>query len=288
MVGRKIQEEETKDAKESPNKSPKTPKNPKRKYKLPKNPKKRTKKKHSEHSNKSTKQTKQTKQVKQCNSKTKKGPKCKNPVFRIKGENETKCKLHYLMNIHKQDDDPEPVEESAAPVVKGLIWIGSVNAARNKDLLEKHNIKSIVNASGIEPIPPVMKNYNDLGINYHTFTTYDDGIEKFFIDCPFNKYPDFTKKDFYKYIIQGTKILKDELKKRPVVKPILVHCHAGMNRSAAVICAYLILVGKMPYDKAVKLIEDANMTRGGLAALTNKHFRRALKELEDKKDVIEI
>ena len=70
--------------------------------------------------------------------------------------------------------------------------------------------------------------------------------------------------------------------------PIITgNCHAGMNRSASVICAYLILVGKMSYKKAVGLLEKANSTRG-LDVLTNPSFRKALKELEKNRDYIQI
>jgi hypothetical protein len=225
--------------------------------------------------------------VKLCNKKTIKGEKCTNAVFRVKGENDTKCRLHYLMAIHHQDDDEEPetVQECAAPVIEGLLWIGSITAVRNKELLKKYKIKGIINASGIEPIPSVMKDYNELGISYHTFTTYENGIEKFFIDSPFNKYPDFTKKDFFRYIIQGVKILKSELKQRPVKKPIMVNCHMGMNRSAAILAGYLILVGGMSFERALKLLQKANKTRG-LDVLTNPSFRKGLKELEEKRHLI--
>jgi hypothetical protein len=226
-----------------------------------------------------------SKKKKSCAIKTKNGV-CKNNIFTVKNENYNKCRLHYLISINKHKEHPETFEESAAPVINGLLWIGSITASRNTDLLAKHKIKAIVNASGIEPTPILMKDYNKLGLNYHTFTTYKDGVEKFFIDSPFDKYPDFTKSDFFKYVIQGAKILKNEIEQKPK-KPILINCHAGMNRSAAVICAYLILVAKMPYGKCIKLLQDANKTRG-LDVLTNPSFRKALKELEGKRDIITI
>jgi hypothetical protein len=226
-----------------------------------------------------------TKKKIKCGIKTKNGI-CKNCVYPVKSENYNKCRLHYLMSINKHKEEPETFEESAAPVIKGLIWIGSITAVRNKDLLKKHKIKAIVNASGIEPTPNLMKDYNKLGLNYHTFTTYKDGVEKFFIDSPFDKYPDFTKSDFMKYVIQGAKILKNEIGQKPK-KPIMVNCHAGMNRSASVIAGYLILAAKMPYGKCIQLLEKANKTRG-LDVLTNPSFRKALKELESKRDMINI
>jgi len=224
-----------------------------------------------------------------CKKRTHRGEPCKKPVFRVKGENDSKCRLHYLMSVNAQNEDPnekpETIQEMAAPVIKGLIWIGSLAGARNVELLKKHKIKTILNASGIEPTPSIMKDYNELGIQYHTFTTYKDGSERFFIDSPFNKYPDFTKKDFFRYVIQGAKILKTEISHKN--KPVMSQCFAGMNRSAAVIAAYLILVQKMSYERAYALLRAANKTRG-LDVLTNPNFRKALKELEEKRHLIKI
>lgn len=226
-----------------------------------------------------------------CKKRTHRGEPCKKPVFRVKGENDTKCRLHYLMSVNAQNEDtnekPETVQESAAPVIKGVIWIASLTGSRNVDLLKKHKIKAIVNASGIEPTPSIMKDYNELGINYHTFTSYDqqDGTERFFIDSPFNKYPDFTKKDFFRYVIQGAKIIKNEIAHKH--RPVLINCFIGMNRSAAVIAAYLILVHKMSYERAYALLRATNKTRG-LEVLTNPNFRKALKELEEKRHLIKI
>ena len=222
---------------------------------------------------------------KRCSAKTQRGQRCKNHVFHIEGENNDLCKLHYLMGIHNGSSYNEPREESAAPVIPGILWIGSIAAAMDDALLNEIGFKGVLNASGIEPLPHTVRHYNQLGIDYHTFTNYHDGKETFLIDCPFDKYKDTSKKDFFRYMIDGTRFLKQQLGSRPIRKPVLVHCHAGMNRSAAVICAYLILVGGMTYNKAMRLLEKANEKRG-LHVLTNSYFKRALKDIEKNRRFI--
>jgi hypothetical protein len=63
------------------------------------------------------------------------------------------------------------------------------------------------------------------------------------------------------------------------------NCHMGMNRSAAILAGYLILVGGMSFERALKLLQKANKTRG-LDVLTNPSFRKGLKELEEKRHLI--
>jgi hypothetical protein len=43
---------------------------------------------------------------------------------------------------------------------------------------------------------------------------------------------------------------------------VLVHCYAGVNRSAACIVAYLMLIEHLSYDDAVNAVEVANRRRG--------------------------
>lgn len=56
--------------------------------------------------------------------------------------------------------------------------------------------------------------------------------------------------------------------------PILVHCAAGINRSAVLIALYLVSTGWTP-DQAIAALEAANKRRG-VALLTNQSFRRLI------------
>jgi protein-tyrosine phosphatase len=58
-------------------------------------------------------------------------------------------------------------------------------------------------------------------------------------------------------------------------KKILVHCAAGINRSATLIAFYLIEQG-LSYDETIELLAKANKKRG-VELLTNPSFRSLLK-----------
>lgn len=212
-------------------------------------------------------------EYKRCRKKTQRGERCKRPVYYIKNENNKLCKLHFLREMY--DDDPfEPSDVSSALVIPG-VYIGSISAAqKDYNFLKKHKIKSILNASGMEPKPSVKSFYTQNGIQYKTFTTHNkDGREKFMPDKKFDR--NFTKLDFFAYVLDGVKFMKT------APKPVLCNCHAGINRSGSCIAAYMMLVKKIPYEKTIKLLEKANAKRGW-SVLTNPQFRKALKELEER------
>jgi protein tyrosine phosphatase len=58
-----------------------------------------------------------------------------------------------------------------------------------------------------------------------------------------------------KYITQ-TNVLKKIHDYRMANRPVLVHCHAGMQRSAAIIACYLIKYYKMTPDEAIQFIKS--------------------------------
>lgn len=62
----------------------------------------------------------------------------------------------------------------------------------------------------------------------------------------------------------------------PADGQILVHCYAGVNRSASAIVAYLVLSRGWKYDDAVSAIVDAVRVKRRMAALTNRRFRTLL------------
>lgn len=60
-------------------------------------------------------------------------------------------------------------------------------------------------------------------------------------------------------------------------KRLLIHCAAGMNRSALVICTWLIRKGYKPAD-AIEKVTAANNTRG-IKTLTNPLFRALIEDM---------
>lgn len=95
-----------------------------------------------------------------------------------------------------------------------------------------------------------------------------------FLDTTNNKHQ--NDNDAREKIFQGVQEMQQHYERG---NDILVHCHMGMNRSGAIIAAWLILF--MNYDpvEAVKLLEKANYTRK-LPVLTNKVFKKIVLSLE--------
>lgn len=189
------------------------------------------------------------------------------------------CKIHFLKKLHdRMTDKEDTMRTMAAPVTKnGDVWIGSLASAQHKSFLERYGIKSILNVSGIEPLPHTKKMLKDHHIKYCTFTEVDPVTkeEKYMPDTKFDD-EEFTKQDFLNYAKKAISFLKN------CPKPVLVNCQAGMNRSAAMIAVYLVCARGKSFEKTVHLLEKANKTRG-IPALKNMHFRRMIQELDNIK-----
>lgn len=120
----------------------------------------------------------------------------------------------------KQDEQQISVNE----IIPGL-WLGNETAATNYEFIASCNISNIVNATKHIPCKWV----KSLNIDYYRIPVNDPGpnvnIDNEDNICMLNNLP------------QVTKYINDNLKNK---KNILVHCHAGIQRSATVILVYLI------------------------------------------------
>ena len=123
--------------------------------------------------------------------------------------------------------------------------------------------------------PISSKKLNNLGI-----TTLYLGKLK---DIDFITLPIFDKEYIDKYIseyinkmlISSNKINNEYRNKNN----ILVHCIAGINRSASVIATYLMMYQKYTYNDAIILLENVNKKRF-LPVIANRAFRDMLKHIE--------
>lgn len=116
------------------------------------------------------------------------------------------------------------------------LWLGNKNAALDIDFLKKEKISLIVNCTIHVPF---IYDLSDINISLET------------IRIPIN---DVSSDN-------DNKILADELKKiLPIIykkfkydhKNILIHCHAGVSRSASVTAAFLYYLLKK--DKKIKIM----------------------------------
>ncbi len=111
---------------------------------------------------------------------------------------------------------------SADEVVPGL-WIGNQASAADINFLKKHDIKTIINCSTHIPFVEHHK-HKRVAVR---IPVLDPG--------PFKSLGQKDIDKMYTALPKAISIIKKSIEKGGV----LVHCHAGMQRSAAVIVAYL-------------------------------------------------
>jgi len=143
--------------------------------------------------------------------------------------------------------DPMKFIVSADEIVQG-IWVGNEAASQDKTWLTKNRIHVIVNCT--KHIPFVDGNYVKFRIPVN-----DPGkeaeLEQSDVSIMFNALPAITK-------------VIHEYRKRTTKINILIHCHAGMQRSATVCAAYIsrfiiypqIKDRRKSMDHAINLIID--------------------------------
>jgi protein tyrosine/serine phosphatase len=135
---------------------------------------------------------------------------------------------------------------SADEVIDGL-WIGNQASSSDIGFLKRHDIKTIINCSSHIPFIDHSK-HKRVAVR---ISVSDPG--------PFKpiEHPDVAR--MYRSMPDAVEIIRQSLAKGGV----LVHCHAGKQRSAAVIVAYLLHhhftdgeCSQEAYDRAVKYLRE--------------------------------
>lgn len=114
------------------------------------------------------------------------------------------------------------------------LWLGSEDAALSGSFMERKDIKAVLNCT-----PSVPHKFKGKGIEYVRIPL-DDSL----------KMIDINKMTIYlPYIVQNLRIMHHKQKRN-----VLVHCHAGMQRSAIVVAAYLVQYYNKTPSEAIKYI----------------------------------
>ena len=157
--------------------------------------------------------------------------------------------------------DTLPVDSTS--VIRGL-WISDEAAAYNRSFLVKRKIKTILNISDSTASSTARALYRRLGIGYIRLELTDTE------DC--------SQKVFENVMRAGLTALKSSK------FPALVHCTAGVNRSAAIITYFMMHAKGWSYDCAIQRMEMANAKRcDSCLALTNQRFRELL-QISDQRN----
>lgn len=122
---------------------------------------------------------------------------------------------------------------SVNQIIKGL-WLGDCEIAVNPTFFSKNNIGAVINCT-----PDIPNKFQQKGVDYLRLVLNDS-------------LKDVDTKKMIKFLPSAIFYLNQKRDKEK--KNILVHCHAGMQRSAAVVTAYLCNFYKLNLDEAINLI----------------------------------
>jgi protein-tyrosine phosphatase len=124
-----------------------------------------------------------------------------------------------------------PIGNEADEILPGL-WLGNAKASQNIQFLKEKNIKAVFNCTKDIPFAP-------LPINKYRIPV-DDNLQA----------GELRNLELWSFEIVA-KIAKE----RRLGHAILVHCAAGMQRSAAVVAMYLIATYNMRHEQAISFIK---------------------------------
>lgn len=122
------------------------------------------------------------------------------------------------------------MEAYANEILSGL-WLGNILDAKNLEFI--NSIDIVINCS--KDIPFLSKDTKNIRV------PIDDNLDEKEI------------KNLLKFLPKITSFIYSSLRNN---KTILVHCHAGKQRSASVIVAYLIRFLNISLDKAILLVRS--------------------------------
>jgi len=121
---------------------------------------------------------------------------------------------------------------SVCEIIPGL-WLGNINIAKNNEFFTIYNINTIINCSTDIPF------YSNYTKNIRI--SVNDNLKKFEIDRMFD------------YLDKACNLIHEKLLNS---ESILVHCFAGKQRSATLVCAYLMKYGNMSLGVAIQSIKS--------------------------------
>ena len=113
------------------------------------------------------------------------------------------------------------------------LWLGNARASMDEDFIRRNNIVVVFNCTKNLPFSPMIP------IKYRI--PVDDNLQA----------DEIRNLELWSYEIVY-KIKKEHNKGRK----ILVHCYAGMQRSAASVAMYLIATNNMNSDEAITFLKD--------------------------------
>ncbi|KAJ3000108.1 hypothetical protein HDV02_000756 [Globomyces sp. JEL0801] len=157
--------------------------------------------------------------------------------------------------LHSPDHaNVSPYENGPALIIPGL-FLGCQAVALNSTLLSKLSIRNVINvAKEVQcPLSPTVDEFTLSPIVQ--LQTPPTSESSFNLSPVFNRYKfDWTHSQDILPVIDDIITLMHEMLISK--QPILIHCHQGVSRSAALVIGYLMKIYKMTCHDAYNLVKD--------------------------------
>ncbi len=149
--------------------------------------------------------------------------------------------------------NPTQIISSNADEVRPRLWLGNWNASRDSEFLTNNNINIIFNCTKnlefkTDNVPTVLRRYR---------IPIDDNLEPEEID------------NLSKWAPEAILLLVQEYR---AGHRILVHCAAGMQRSAATVAMFLIATERMNPEQAIQAVR----AKRKIAFFPHANFRKSI------------
>ncbi|KAJ9441358.1 Dual specificity protein phosphatase [Diplonema papillatum] len=135
-----------------------------------------------------------------------------------------------------------------------FLYLGGVRSAQNASVLQELKISHVITAASEVVVPSSQWPDSIVHLRLKMTDNEDQQLAVFFDEVP--EYIDSIRKENGK---------------------VLVHCFRGMSRSAALVCAYLVLRMRMPFKEAIQFVKKKRPSIN-----PNNNFRRQLIEYEER------
>lgn len=145
-----------------------------------------------------------------------------------------------------------PFSNNADQILPNL-WLGNLRAAQDETFLKNANIQVVFNATKDAPFhPSVRRRYR---------VPVDDNLQD----------EEIRNMELWSY-----EIVYKMLKEYKEGRPILVHCHAGMQRSPAITAMFLMALYRIGVDQSKAFIQK----KRPIAFFPSANFERSMRGFE--------
>jgi len=120
---------------------------------------------------------------------------------------------------------------NAHEIVPGL-WLGNAKAAKDSKWLAQNNITVVFNATKDLPFSPTIKKQYRIPV--------DDNLQA---------------DEIRNMTLWSQEVVYKLIEERKNGNTVLVHCAAGMQRSATIVAMYLIVINGMAWQQAITFIQ---------------------------------